>query len=160
MNEIKNIAIIFCVSAVVSAIAVFLVPDGATKKIYSQIISLFMTSVLIAPLFSTDFSGLGPLNDENIVSDDKEEEYSIMLNEYMLDSGEQIVKQQVDTCVKEICRYGFRTEIAFGIDSSGAAALESVIVYIDAKDAAYSRTIKNRVSEITGIIPEVKINDE
>lgn len=160
MNEIKSVAIIFCVSSIVSAIAVFLVPEGSTKKLYNQIISLFMIAVLIVPLFSIDFSDVGMSIDENVFSADIDEEYSVMLFEYMLDSGEEIVKLQVENSINEILHYDHQSYISFVSSQTGEAILESVTIYIDVKDAVYSRIIKNKVGELTGIVPEVIIVNE
>ena len=54
MDAIKEWAIMLCTVSVGSAFVVFLIPDGNLKKSANIVITLFLLSIVILPVFGKD----------------------------------------------------------------------------------------------------------
>ncbi len=159
MDELKSFALVFCISSIISAIVVFLVPDGAFKKIFIQIVSLFLISILVKSVYDTDFSKISEIDEDFDVSAEQEE-YSGMILEYMFDNGRKVTESEIRNRLDSLLSGRYSLDIVFDTDMTGAVCIEKITVFISEIDSLKTVLIKNKVGELTGIIPEVKINEQ
>ena len=154
MTEIKSWAIILCISLIISSVVLFIAPDGSMKKYLSYIISVFILTVVLLPLNNMNFSHLTEFSAEELIKPD--EEYSVLLNEYIYDSTEQVVKNNIKKELDKICSDKYSVEISFEHSDKQIKA-ESIKIFISEPDIKNIAVIRKKTGELTGIIPEVKI---
>ena len=154
MTEIKSWAIILCVSLLISSVILFIAPDGSMKKYLSYIISVFILTVVLLPLSKMDFSHITDFSAEDMIVPD--EEYSAMLNEYIYDGTEQVVKNNIKHELDKICTDNYSVEVTFK-SSRYQIKAEKIIIFINETDIKNIALIRKKTGELTGIIPEVKI---
>ncbi len=159
MDGLKSFALIFCVSSIISAVAVFIVPEGKFRKIFVRIVSLLLISLLVKTVSDTDFSGFSDIQ-ENFDVSGEQEEYSDMILEYMFDNGRKVTETEIRKILDTILTGRYSLDIEFKTDINGTVCIEKISVIISGLDTFKSSLIKNKVGELTGIVPEVRINEE
>lgn len=149
-----------CTAAVIGAFVTFLAPEGSLKKAVNTIVSLVMLAVVIFPIAGDRVFAIDEIDelDKNIgPADFYNEEYSNKMNEYILNSSEEVVRTQIDGILKEICDGEYRVNADLNINADGEVAIDSVTVEIDKTDAPKTAVIKAKTASLTGVVPEVKI---
>lgn len=156
MDNIKEFTLIFCIASILSAVSVFLIPDGAFKKIFIQINSLVLIAILVTHIFKFDFSETYDFSmDSNISSE--QEEYSVMILEYMLNNGVRITETEINNVLDAYLTGKYNIEVVFDTDTCNTVKTENIKIFISKIDSVKISLIKNKVGELTGIIPEVII---
>lgn len=159
MNDLKAFALIFCISSIISAIAVYIVPEGAFKKIFTHIISLLLIIIIVRSVSGGDLSIKTDIDDDEYDSASQQEEYSQLLNEYIFDSGKQITEDKIRQILDPLMTGDYRIDVNFIASSDGVYCPADITIYIFPIDTLKQVVIQKRVGELTGIIPEVIINE-
>lgn len=154
LETLRTWAYMLCCASVLGGFAVFLVPEGGMKKSVNIVLSLVMLSIIVYPVTGDKVFSLDLPNepdDEKIIA----EEYSDELNEYIITSGESVIKDEIELCLDEICAYDYEAQIDMSIEN-GEARLESVKIIISSGDASSIVLIKKKIGSLTGVVPEVE----
>ncbi len=154
MTEIKSWAIILCVSLLISSVVLFIAPVGNIKKYLSYIISVFILTEVLLPLGKMDFSYITEFSADEFFEPD--EEYSVLLDEYISDSTAQVIKDNIKAELDKICTGKYSVDVVIENDNYELKT-EKIIIYIDEFDIKSIAQIRKITGELTGIIPEVKI---
>ena len=157
MTEIRTYAIKLCVCFVISSFVLFVCPEGSLKKILRYIVSLFILSVVFIPFQGIDFSGFPQYEIDAAVIID--EEYSYMLSEYIYSSSEEIINDALRSQLDKICQNEYFIEIFLNERNSGEIAVSRIVIKISGADIRKTAQIRKITGELTGIIPEVIIDE-
>ena len=93
--------------------------------------------------------------DSNISSE--QEEYSVMILEYMLNNGVRITETEINNVLDAYLTGKYNIEVVFDTDTCNTVKTENIKIFISKIDSVKISLIKNKVGELTGIIPEVII---
>lgn len=150
MEYIREWAIALCISAVASGIMVFLIPDGKLKKTAEIVVSLFLLITLVSI-----FSGKYDFND-NLKSNFslKSENYSVEFDDYLIGQSKKTVEAMINSELTDVCDENFSVETNWHINGDNVC-MDSVKIVINAVDRSKINIVKNKVSALTGVIPEV-----
>lgn len=156
MDGIKEWAIMLCTVSVGSAFVVFLIPDGNLKKTANVVITLFLLSVVILPIFGNDSFDIDV---PEISIDDFPDEYDYLqdFSEFFISHSENVARQQITDILSEICSDKFNIHVNVNADADGNAVLSDIHITILPSDSASVGVIKYEVGRITGIVPKVMI---
>ena len=159
MDSIKEFTLIFCIASVLSAVSVYLIPDGVFKKLFLQINSLVLIAILVTHAFKFDLSEISDSDtDFNISSE--QEEYSVMLLEYICNNGVRITETEIHNAIDSHLTGKCNIDIVFAVDNNNTFKTENIKIYISRIDSLKMSLIKNKVGELTGIIPEIIIYEQ
>ena len=158
MDSIKEWAIMICTVSVGSAFVSFLIPDGNMKKSANIVISLFLLSVIILPVFGENLYNLD-IPEIPIDSFPEEDDYLQDFNDFYVGGGELIVRQQIEDMLYDICSEKITTNISFDVDDYGNIRLSEIHIFILSADSGKVNIIKNKVGSLTGIVPEVIVEN-
>lgn len=159
MDGIREWAIMLCAVSVGSAFVVFLIPDGSLKKTANIVISLFMLSVVILPVFGEDSFDIDVPN-FSIDEFPDESDYLQDYNEFFMTTSENVVKKQIDDILSEICSDKFTVYVDLKTDADGNAILSDIHITILPYDSTVVSVIKYEVGKLTGIVPKVMIKND
>ena len=152
MTEIKTWAVVLCVSLIVSSVVLFISPEGSMKKFLSYIISVYILTVVLLPLTNADFSKIiGFSEEKNILPD---EEYSVMLNEYIYDNSEKLLTDNIKQELDRICSEEYIVNVRMS-ENGNQIKVESIEILISGIDVRNISMIRKITGELTGIIPKV-----
>lgn len=156
MDAIKEWAMMLCVVSVGCAFVTFLLPDGNLKKTANVVINLFLLSVVILPVFDKD-----TLSFPDLYVDDfpDEEDYIQDFNDYYILSGELVVRQQIKDCLTEICTDNFSVNVIVNNDTDGNFVVSEILISLKSSDSGKVEIVKSKVGKLTGIIPEVIVEN-
>lgn len=158
MDSVKEWAILVCSVSVGSFFTVFLIPEGNLKKPAEIVVSLILLLIVISPVLNND---LPDIDDIEIDFDDllQEEDIEQDAIDFYSESAEELITSQVDDILSEICNGEYSISVDLSYDGSGTVTLEGITVFIEKKDSNLTGTIKTKVGNHTGIVPQVVIND-
>ena len=154
MEGIKTLSMIICSASVCSAFIVFLVPDGNMKKIVNFAVSLFLMSVMIMPVFgknSIDFEFSDIAVYEFYDNSDFLSEYDCFLTE----NSKNVVKSEVSAVLADVCKGSFSVDVVMNKNENNEIVIEKIAIYISEIDIVNAAIIKNKIFNLTGLIPEV-----
>ncbi len=157
MTEIKSWALMLCISLIISSVSLFIAPEGSLKKFLGYIISVFILTVVLLPLTKMDFSRLTDFDSAEFNIND--EEYSHMLSEYIYDNGEKVLQDAIKNELDKICTDKYSIETVFDKTNDNQIGIESIIITIRNSDLKNIPSIRKKVGELTGVIPEVNVNE-
>lgn len=158
MNDIREWAIMLCSVSVGSAFVVFLIPDGNMKKSVNFVISLFLLSIVINPVCGKDSVSID-MPDISVDELPDEEEYQLDYSQFLIEQSEYIVKNQVYEIIDKICSDEYSVEVYVFTDSAGDIVISEIYICLTQQDAVHSETVKSDVENLTGIIPQVVIDN-
>ena len=155
MDVIKEWAVMVCAVAIGSSFCVFLIPDGKMKKMAESGVILIILLLICAPLRSNilpDFEQAFAA-EEVYESDDSD---VIVLYGRL---AEDIISAEIVKILNSVCEKSFEYEIILESTSENEIILQNIIIYIDSNDFFHRDEIESRVGNLTGIVPEVTVND-
>lgn len=158
MDAIKEWALMLCTVSVGSAFVVFLIPDGNLKKSANIVITLFLLSIMILPVFGKDSFDV-EIPDLSIDDFPDENDYSQNFNDFFITSSELVVSQQIEDILIEICSDNFSVNPTVYTDTNGNIVLSDIHIFVFASDADKVNIIKNKIGRLTGIVPEVTVEN-
>ena len=156
MDELKTFVSAFCISSVISAIAMFIVPDGAFKKIFSYITSLLLLLLIIKGVFNVESDIKLQYSDINNYFSEKEE-YSEMIDEYICSNGVFVTEQNIRTVLDPFMTADYKVSINIKKNNNNMYCLDKITLIISKTDRLKTSLIIKKVGELTGITPEVII---
>lgn len=159
MDGIKEWAIMLCSVSVGSAFVFFLIPDGNLKKTANVVITLFLLSVVILPVFGEDSFDI-EIPDFFIDDFPDESDYLQDFSEFIMARSENVAKQQIADVLSEICSDKYSINVNINPDADGNAVLSDIQITILASDSASVSVIKYEVGKLTGIVPKVMIEND
>ena len=154
MDGIKTLTMIICSASVCSAFIVFLVPDGNMKKTVNFAVSLFLMSVMIMPVFgknSTDFD----FPDISAYEFPDKSDYISEYDDFLTENSKSLVKNEVSSVLEDICKDSFSVDVVINKSEKGDLILKKIRISIRESDIGNTAIIKNRIFNLTGLIPEV-----
>lgn len=156
MDSVRDFAVMLCSASVAVAFVTYLVPDGALKKTVNSVVTLFFMCMCIIPAFGDgdfdiDFSSL--LVDE--LPD--EEDYIADAQDFYLRSGENIVNEQIDELLGNICSADYSFDVDMSFDPDGNLMLQSINITVTQEDSVNIARITTQIGSLTGIKPEVEV---
>lgn len=157
MDSLKNWAAAFCVISVVCAFASFLVPKGSVKKAVNIVMTLFMLSVVIMPINHFSLSELTALFDARADAQEEFDDYAEELNDYLIESGKQVIKDHIAAELQGICNDAYSVYVDMEIRDDGNPFLTRIVITVSQNDAAKTIIIKSKIGSLTGVVPEVEI---
>ena len=158
MDSIKEWAIMLCTVAVGSAFIVFLVPDGNLKKSANIVITLFLLSIVILPVFGEDRFDVS-VPDLSIEDFPDENDYSQKINNFFITSTEFVVQQQIEGILTELCSDNFSVNPTVYTDTNGNIVLSDIHIFVQTTDSGKVNIIKSKIGSLTGIVPEVIVEN-
>ena len=158
MDAIKEWAIMLCTVSVGSAFVVFLIPDGNLKKSANIVITLFLLSIVILPVFGKDSFDV-EIPDLSIDDFPDENDYVQDFNNFFITNSKFIVQQQTEDVLSEICSDTFSVNIEVNTDTNSNIVLSDIHIFVQTSDSNKVNIIKNKVGRLTGIVPEVIVED-
>lgn len=158
MGVIKEWAIMLCSVSVGCAFIVLLIPEGNLKKSANIVITLFMLSVVILPVFGED--GFDVTIPELSIDDFPDEnDYMKDFNDFFITSGEFVVRQQIEDMLADICSENFSVNVTVYTDTNGDIALSDIHIFVQTSDSGKVSIIKNKVGKLAGVVPEVIVEN-
>lgn len=159
MDSIKEWAVMICSLSVGSAFVSFLIPEGSVKKSVNIVISLFFLTMVILPVFGKNTFNLKiPEISADNISD--KEDYLQSFNDFYIDNGELVIRQQIEDILKDVCSDNIRLNISLDVDKNGNILLSGIQIYILNTYSGKIDIIKNKVGSLTGVVPEVIVENE
>ncbi len=158
MNEIKEWAIMLCVISVGSTFVIFLVPKGNLRKSTNITITLVMLSIVTLPFFGKNSLEIS-IPDISIDEFPDKNDYIQNENDFFVISSEFIVRQQIEEILAGICSDDFSVDTEIYTDAKGDVVLSDIHIFIQSSDSGIVNIIKNNVGKITGIMPEVIVEN-
>ncbi|MBR3867688.1 MAG: hypothetical protein IKM66_00085 [Clostridia bacterium] len=158
MDAIKEWALMLCTVSVGSAFVVFLIPDGNLKKSANIVITLFLLSIMILPVFGKDSFDV-EIPDLSIDDFPDENDYSQNYNDFFITSSELVIIQQIEDILIEICSDNFSVNPTVYTDTNGNIVLSDIHIFVFTSDSDKVNIIKNKVGRLTGIVPEVTVEN-
>lgn len=159
MDSIKEWAVMLCTVSVVSAFITFLIPDGNIKKSANIVVSLFLLSIVILPVFGKNLYDL-EMPEIKIDSFPYEDDYLQDFNDFYVTNGELVVRQQIEDILADICSGNFSINVSFDVDKYGNIHLSEIHIFILSTDVGKVTIIKNKIGNLTGVVPEVTVENE
>lgn len=156
MEKVRIWASVMCLSSVIGAFVIFLVPEGSVKKSVRIAVSVFLLLSLTVPLADADI--FSSIEIPALERSDSLEEYSFTVDAYILNSGKQVVEQSIADCLDRICTQAYTTEIELHVNKQGAIELDAVQITLSGEDAEKKDAIKSEIGSLTGILPEVTVS--
>ena len=156
MDEIRNWAFSICSAAICGAVMNIILPEGSTQKIFKSVFCMFFLCCVISPLLTMDF-----FNEKNFFAALEIED----ADENSLESGfyepsARIMEEEIRTKTENILR---NENVEFGNISVRVNILESGGIEINEFSIAVydiPESVKEKIGNETGLIPEVKIIGE
>ena len=158
MDSIKEWAVMICAVSVGSAFVSFLIPDGNMKKSANVVISLFLLSMVILPVFGKNSYSL-KIPEISIDSFPEEDDYLQDFNNFYVANSELVIRQQIEDMLSDVCSENIRINVSSYIDEYGDIRLSEIHIFIPSTDSGKENIIKNKVGSLTGIIPEVIVEN-
>ena len=158
MSDLREWAVMLCVVSVGCVIVLFLIPDGNMKKSVNFAFSLFLMTIIIIPVCgksAIEFEFPDISFEEMPALEDYQEDFQKFIQSY----GETEIKNQITEILKNICAGVFESEVESYVDASGNIVITNICIFLSAKDSEGVETVKNKVENFTGIIPQVVIDD-
>ena len=159
MENFKMYAIYFCISMIISAVVIFIIPEGPTKKLYMHIISIFIFAVILFPVKNLKIGEFKAFQSGEYAKIIDSEEYSLMFDEYIYDSFENEIKNQVKQVLNNFGLEKYDINLVLNKTSEESYVLKRIVITINQDDMRFISSIRTNVSKITGIIPEVVFFD-
>lgn len=157
METLRIWAIMLCAASVISAFVIFLAPDGAMKKVINIVLSLFFLVLIIYPLSGEKIFSFAAFDSDFLLDEDSAEVYSKTVDEYLLTNARNVVLEQVQAVLDDVCREPYAIDVDVVLTEDGNAQLKSVHIAITKADSASTVLIKTKIGAITGLVPEVEI---
>lgn len=154
MEGIKTFSMIVCSASVCSAFIVFLVPEGNLKKTVNFAVSLFLMSVMIMPVFgkkSIDFE----FPDISAFEFSDKSDFLSEYDNFIAENSKKVVEKEVSTVLADVCKDSFSVEVLMHKNENNEIVLEKIIICISENDNGNSAVIKNKIFNLTGMLPEV-----
>jgi len=158
MDAIKEWAIMLCTVSVGSAFIFFLIPDGNLRKSANIVITLFLLSIVILPVFGDDAFDIA-IPDISLDDFPDENDYVQDFNNFFITNSKFIVQQQTEDVLSEICSDTFSVNIEVNTDTNSNIVLSDIHIFVQTSDSNKVNIIKNKVGRLTGIVPEVIVED-
>ena len=158
MDSIKEWAVMICAVSVGSAFVSFLIPDGNMKKSANVVISLFLLSMVILPVFGKNSYSL-KIPEISIDSFPEEDDYLQDFNDFYVANSELVIRQQIEDMLSGVSSENIRINVSSYIDEYGDIRLSGIHIFIPSADSGKENIIKNKVGSLTGIIPEVIVEN-
>ena len=157
IDSLADWAAAFCTVSVICAFGTFLIPNGTVKKTANIVMTLFMLSVAVIPFSEYDLSDISEILDVSSDITEDMNEYTMRLNEYLLENGKLVTKENIESLLDEICDDEFSVEIEMEINKDGNPELKNTVITVSKSDSSKIIIIKSKVASLTGEAPEVKI---
>ena len=154
MEFIRSYATLLCVALIITEIAVFLIPDGNSKKTAQTVIALIL--MLSVTSFFSEKADL-KLN-ENFIENNEIPAFDDNFNDYLIDSSKQVAEDIITSNLEDICQERFNVKTAWHTEEN-QVILDKIQVQITTTDAAKISVIKSRLNGVTGLVPEVNISE-
>ena len=154
MDGIKTLTMIICSASVCSAFIVFLVPDGNMKKMVNFAVSLFLMSVMIMPVFDKN-STVFDFPEISAYEFPDKSDYISEYDDFLTENSKSLVKNEVFSVLEDICKDSFSVDVVINRNENGDFILEKIRISIRESDIGNTAMIKNRIFNLTGLIPEV-----
>lgn len=158
MNDIREWAIMLCSVSVGSVFIAFLIPDGNMKKSVNFVISLFLMTISIIPVWGKD-SIKFDFPDVSVDKFPDEEEYLIEYSEFLQSFGEEEVQSQISELLEKECVNSYDINIESYFDTAGNIVVSDVKIILSSDDAGVVEKVKTDVKNYTGIVPQVVIDN-
>ena len=154
MDGIKTLSMIICSASVCSAFVVFLIPEGNIKKMVNFAVSLFLMSVMIMPVF-----GKNPIDfefpDISAYEFYDKSDYLSEYDNFVTENSKNVVKNEVSASLEDVCKDSFSVDVVMNKNENGDFVLGKIIINLSENDIGNTAIIKNKVFNLTGMIPEV-----
>lgn len=158
MNGIREWAIMLCSVSVGSAFVAFLIPDGNMKKSVNFVMSLFLLSIVIIPVCGKEAIDMD-FPDIAVDSFPDEDDYKLEYDQFFIQSGENVVENQISEILENICKKDFNVKSSLQYNSEGNLVLSDILITVSEDDSHIIETIKSKVKNLTGLIPQVVIGN-
>ncbi|MBR5232712.1 MAG: stage III sporulation protein AF [Clostridia bacterium] len=155
MTEIRSWAIMVCISLVISSVIMFISPEGNMNKYMGYIISVFILTVVLLPVTKMDFTFLSEWKTEEFMVVD--EEYSVMLNEYIYEESRNVIEENIKKELDNICEEDFSVDIMIETNEETKLIVKKITIKINRNDMRKISDIRKITGELTGVVPEVKL---
>ena len=158
MSDLREWAVMLCVVSVGCVIVSFLIPDGNMKKSVNFAFSLFLMTIIIIPICGksdVEFEFPDISFDELPAYEDYQEDFQEFIQSY----GETEIEKQITEILGSICVGSFESEVESYVDDSGNIVITNIHIFLSENDSEVAETVKNGVENLTGIIPQVVIDD-
>ena len=162
MNGLREWAIILCVVSVGCVMVSFLIPDGNMKKSVNFAFSLFLMITIVIPVCgktAIEFEFPDISFDELPEMEDYQEDFQEDFQKFMQTFGETEIENQITELLGNICVGSYESEIDSYVDDSGNIVITNIHIFLSENDTGVTETVKNEVENLTGIIPQVVIDD-
>ncbi len=156
MDSIRAYAVTICVAMLTSSFAQFIVPEGSLKKTFNKIVSIFMLVVIVTPLSKIEYS----LPDVNYNVSDNIESHSEKINDYIIIGSENIITDEIDEVLKNICKGEYTCEAEIVNIDVNSYKLNTVKIGITKTDMASEKLIISKTKALTNVTPEVYIFEQ
>lgn len=127
------------------------------KKAMHFVLSLFMLAVAVYPIAGEKILSGITAGIHNGIEESDSSVFKEKSEEYLLNSAENMVTEQVNGILSELCQYEYHTEITVSLTDSGEVQLNHISVVIEKGDSSAIVLIKTRIGSLTGLVPEVQI---
>ena len=154
MEGIKTFTKIICSASVCSAFIVFLIPEGNMKKTVNFAVSLFLMSVMVMPVFGKDTFNF-EIPDISAYEFSDNSAFLYEYNDFITENSKKVIEREVCSVLEDICKDSFLAEVVMDNKENHEIVLEKIIIIIGKNDIGNTAIIKNKIFNLTGLIPEV-----
>lgn len=158
MNTIREWALMLCSAFVGSAFIVFLIPEGNVKKTANLVVTLFLLSVVVIPVYGRDSFDVN-IPEFSVDDFPENDDYMDNYDNFMLSSGENIIKQQISDLLSNICYDDFDVKVIMTRASDDSILLSDINIFVSESDYAAVNIIRSEVGKLTGLTPQVVVSN-
>ena len=154
MEKINQWCNVLYIISLTTGVLIHIIPDGKIKKCVNIVFSLIFLTTIASIFTSIDSIKLDVGNSYNNIKS-----YDYDLNSYITDAADKKVIEEIHTHLDAMCKFEYSVDTKW-IQNDNTYQLIEIKISISKNDMYSTDSIKSAVSSLTGIIPEVTINDK